>query len=93
MNSRKDDEPLNFGPVTSMWMDAIGIRTINELQATGLEETFRQLILHGFNANALMLYALEGRLTNTHWNDVPDKRKAELRKIAADTKKKISAMK
>lgn len=53
----------------------------------GIEEAYRQMVAHGFNVNALMLYAMEGALSDTHWNDSPDERKAELRRISARIKK------
>lgn len=90
MKQTKDtDVPLNFGPITSIWMDAIGIHTVGQLEEIGIEEAFRQLVLHRFNANALMLYALEARLEGIQWYEVSQQRRNELKNIAANIKKHI----
>jgi hypothetical protein len=89
MSKSSKNEPLNFGPVTSKWMDAIGIKTIGELEDTGLEETYERLLLHGFNATAVMLYALDARLNGIGWEDVSPQRREELKRLAANVKKRL----
>lgn len=79
----------NLGPVSGGWLKTIGIETLADLKKIGIEAAFEGLVLQGFNVNALMLYGMEGALTDTHWNEIPDNRKAELRKIASEIKKKI----
>jgi DNA transformation protein and related proteins len=84
------NEPVkNLGPVSGGWLKTIGVETRADLEKMGIEAAFEGLVLQGFNVNALMLYAMEGALTDTNWNEVPDKRKAELRKIASEIKKRI----
>jgi hypothetical protein len=79
----------NLGTVSGGWLKTIGVETRDDLEKIGIEAAFEGLILQGFTVNALMLYAMEGALRDTHWNEIPDKRKAELRKMAADIKKQI----
>ena len=79
----------NLGPVSGGWLKTIGIETRDELEKMGIEAAFEGLVLQGFNVNALMLYAMEGALRDTHWNEIPQKRKAELRIMASEIKKKI----
>lgn len=79
----------NLGPVSGGWLKTIGVETRADLEKMGIEAAFEGLVLQGFAVNALMLYAMEGALHDTHWNEIPDSRKAELRKMAADIKKQI----
>lgn len=79
----------NLGPISAGWLKTIGIETRDDLQKIGIDAAFEGLVLQGFKVNALMLYAMEGALRDTHWNKIPAPRKAELRKMAADIKKKI----
>jgi len=76
----------NMGPVSTIWLRAIGVETIEDLEKIGLEEAFRRLVEYGFNVNALMLYGMEGALTGIHWNAIGDRRKAELRQLAKQIK-------
>ena len=75
-----------MGPITTIWLRAIGVETVEDLKNMGIEEAFKRLLEDGFNVNALMLYAMEGALTGTHWNAIGDARKAELRELARSTK-------
>lgn len=79
----------NLGPISGGWLKTIGIETQADLEKMGIEAAFEGLVLQGFNVNALMLYAMEGALCDTHWNEIPQKRKAELRKLANDIKKRL----
>ncbi len=79
----------NMGPVSTMWLREVGIGTLEELESVGLEEGFRRMVMHGFNVNALMLYGMEGALRGLHWNAIGDKRKADLRDMAARVKKEL----
>jgi DNA transformation protein and related proteins len=76
----------NMGPISTIWLRTIGVETMEDLRTIGLEEAFRRLVEYGFKVNALMLYAMEGALTNTHWNAIGDARKAELRALAKRVK-------
>lgn len=79
----------NLGPISGGWLKTIGIETRADLEKMGIDAAFEGLVLQGFNVNALMLYAMEGALRDTHWNEIPQKRKAELRKLANDIKKRL----
>lgn len=79
----------NLGPISGGWLNTIGIETRADLEKMGIEAAFEGLVLQGFNVNALMLYAMEGALRDIHWNEIPEKRKAELRKMAKDIKKRL----
>lgn len=79
----------NLGPVSGSWLRSIGIETKSDLEKIGVEAAFEALVLQGYTVNALMLYAMEGALCDTHWNEIPQKRKAELRKLANDIKKRL----
>ena len=69
---------LNLGPKSAGWLWAIGIHTVEELRAVGAVPAFLELRRAGFDVSVVMLYALEGALTGTHWLEVKRTRKQEL---------------
>jgi DNA transformation protein and related proteins len=72
----------NIGPVSAEWLRAVGIRTLEELQAVGAIEAYRLVRLHGFNASLNLLYALEAAIRDLHWTALPEGVKTKLKKAA-----------
>ena len=72
------DRGLNLGPKSTTWLNAIGIFTLDDLRRIGAVPAFLELRRAGFNVSIVMLYALEGALTDTHWLTVKRERKQEL---------------
>jgi len=75
---------LNLGPVSTKWLNAIGVRTRRDLAMLGSIEVYRLLKLQGYNASLNLVYAIEGALRGCDWNRLPSKLKAELKARAAD---------
>ncbi|CAN5726065.1 hypothetical protein BH11VER1_BH11VER1_21560 [soil metagenome] len=72
------EEGLNLGPMSRAMLAEIGIHTLDELRRAGAVNTYLKLKLLGQPTSLVMLYALEGAITNTHWLVVKRERKREL---------------
>lgn len=63
----------NLGMATVNILHAIGINNYQELSEIGAVEAYIRIKSRGINVSKVMLYALQGALTDTHWNDLaPD---------------------
>jgi DNA transformation protein and related proteins len=70
----------NIGPVTERWLNEVGIHTPDDLERVGVLEAYRQVSeRHPQAASLLLLYALQGALWNTQWNQIPREEKARLK--------------
>ncbi|MBS1904321.1 MAG: TfoX/Sxy family protein [Bacteroidetes bacterium] len=78
---------LNIGPKSAQWLREVGVYTTADIERIGVLDVFRLLVERGINPAVVMLYALEGAITNTHWNEIGDERKAALRKEGQRIKK------
>ncbi|MEY4484840.1 MAG: hypothetical protein RL693_2292 [Verrucomicrobiota bacterium] len=72
------EEGLNLGAKSRAMLAEIGIHTLDDLRRAGSVNTYLELKLRGQPASLVMLYALEGAITNTHWLVVKRERKREL---------------
>ena len=72
----------NLGPVSEEWLRAVGIRSKEDLEKTGSVEAYLMVKRHGFNPSLNLLYALEGALSDVHWTELSDERKAKLKRAA-----------
>ena len=68
----------NLGPKSAAWLRQVGLRTRDDLAATGPVEAFMRVRRAGFRPGLNLLYAIEGALQDTHWQEVPEARRAEL---------------
>ena len=69
----------NLGPTSVGRLCACGITTAEELRRVGVVMAYR-IVRHRFpHTNALLLYALHGALTDTHWNGLAPATKERLR--------------
>ena len=68
----------NIGPKGAAWLRQVGLRTHEDLLATGAVEAFMRVKRAGFKPSLILLYALEGALRDCHWQEVPDERRVEL---------------
>ncbi len=71
----------NIGKTIAQLLGDVGIYNEDELREAGPAEAFRRI--EGSYPGATVpvcyyLYSLEGALTGTHWNSVPERRKREL---------------
>jgi DNA transformation protein len=72
----------NIGPKSAAWLRQVGLRTEEDLRATGALEAFMRVKRAGFKPSLNLLYALEGALVGCHWQEVPQERRAELLQAA-----------
>lgn len=73
----------NIGPTIARRLNEIGVYTLAELHNMGPAKAY-QAIKQQYPDKTLpvcyYLYSFEGALTDTHWNDIPEKRKQQLLK-------------
>ena len=68
----------NIGPKSAAWLRQVGLRSLDEIAAVGVVETFMKVRRAGFKPSLNLLYALEGAVLDCHWQEVPDARRIEL---------------
>jgi len=68
----------NIGPKSAAWLRQVGLRTHEDVAALGTVEAFMRVKRAGFKPTLNLLYAIEGALTDRHWQEIPDERRAEL---------------
>ncbi len=74
----------NIGPKSAAWLRDMGIHTRDDLQKMGVVMAWK-ILKHQRpeQVNLLLLYALEGALSDRHWNALDPKRKAALKQAAS----------
>ena len=77
----------NIGPKIASRLNEIGVNSRKDLQRIGAVEAHKQ-IKRNYPDETLpvcyYLYSFEGAVTDTHWNDIPEKRKQALRKLISE---------
>ncbi|CAN5835953.1 hypothetical protein BH20ACT6_BH20ACT6_17490 [soil metagenome] len=73
-----------FGPTTARWLVGIGIDSYADIDALGSLEVYRRLQASRPGVGLNAPWALECLLLGCHWRDLPDSRKAELRRELED---------
>ena len=68
----------NLGMASVNILRAIGINTYADLQRTGAVDAYKRIRARDINVSKVMLYALQGALMDTHWNDLTPALKAQL---------------
>ena len=68
----------NLGAASVNILRAIGVNSYDDLKAMGPVNAYRRIKARGINVSKVMLYALQGALTDTHWNDLAPDLKAKL---------------
>ena len=61
----------NLGPKSELWLNAIGVYTLQDLQDMGAIDCCRILQGHGYNVSLNLAYAIEGALRDIHWTKLP----------------------
>lgn len=74
----------NLGPESASMLQEVGIATADDLRRLGGPMAYA-ILKHRFGArvNRLFLYALEGALTDRHWNSFTPEEKAALTEAAS----------
>jgi len=68
----------NLGTASVNILNAVGIKTRQDLQRIGSVNAFLKIKARGIRVSKVMLYALEGALLNTHWKELNSDHKAQL---------------
>ncbi|WP_299732076.1 TfoX/Sxy family protein [uncultured Endozoicomonas sp.] len=71
-------ELKNLGKTSVQWLNAVGIRTLEQLHDVGSVAAYCKVRSRGFKVSKVLLYALEGALIGSHWNDLDSDHKARL---------------
>lgn len=71
----------NLGPRVAQQLASVGINTIDKFRSTGSVAAYVKLLRGCTNVGMNMLWALEGALTNTHWEEVKREHGPRLLKI------------
>ncbi len=74
----------NLGPVSTQWLAAAGIHTLEDLRKVGVVNAYNLVRAQGRNASLNLLWALQGALTNTRWNALPESVKQDLKRRIKD---------
>ncbi len=75
----------NIGKRSAGWLQAVGIRTEQELSEAGPVEAYRRAKSAFPDQVTLnLLYALQGALLDIHWSELPPGMKTQLRREAEE---------
>lgn len=81
----------NLGEKTALWLVDAGVRSRSEMAKLGAIEVCRRMLLAGHPVSLVAAYAIEGALTDTHWNQIPAQKKLEVQRLFAVMKRGIAA--
>ena len=73
----------NIGPTSAAWLCEAGITSCAELERVGAVMAYLIVRHHRPGVHSLLLFALHGALTDTHWASLDPATKARLRAEAA----------
>ena len=79
----------NLGEKTALWLLDAGVKTKSELAKLGAIEVCRRMLQAGHPVSVVAAYAIEGALTDTHWNEIPASKKLELQRLFAIMKREL----
>ena len=68
----------NLGNTSINWLHAIGINSLEDLQSKGAVKAYHEIKQRGIRVSKVLLYALHGAMTDTHWNDLNEQSKRDL---------------
>lgn len=81
----------NLGEKTAIWLVDAGVRSRSEMAKLGAIEVCRRMLLAGHPVSLVAAYAIEGALTDTHWNHIPPQKRLEVQRLFAVMKRGIAA--
>lgn len=71
-------ELKNLGKTSVQWLNAVGIRTLEQLHEVGAVVAYCKVRDRGFKVSKVLLYAIEGALIGAHWNELDCEHKQRL---------------
>ena len=70
---------LNIGPKSTQWLEAVGIRTEEDLEELGAVEAYRRVkAAFPGRVSLNLLWGLQGALLDLPWNELPPEMKDRL---------------
>jgi DNA transformation protein len=75
----------NLGSASVNILHAVGINSYEDLKKTGPVEVYLRIQRRNIHVSKVMLYALQGALLDTHWNDLAPELKQQLLSDAEET--------
>ena len=79
----------NIGPKSAAWLRQTGIRSHEDLVATGSLAAYVRVKRAGFKPSLNLLYALEGAIMGCHWQELPEERRNALVAAAGEEVAKL----
>jgi DNA transformation protein len=71
----------NIGPKSAQWLEAVGIKTLEDLEDLGAVEAYRRVkAAFPGRVSLNLLWALQGALLDLPWNELPPEMKIKLQK-------------
>ena len=90
-DNRTISEMRNLGPACEADLNRAGIKTAQQVIDCGVTETFIKMLIGrkkvGRSAkccNAAYLYAIHGAIHDVDWREIPERKKQEYKKFAAE---------
>ena len=77
-------ELKNLGNTSINWLRAIGVHSKADLHSKGAVAAYHEIKQRGIRVSKVLLYALHGALTDTHWNDLDTATKQRLLDLAEE---------
>lgn len=71
-------ELKNLGNTSIHWLHTIGINSLDDLKQKGAIAAYNEIKQRGIRVSKVLLYALHGAMTDTHWNDLDPETKRQL---------------
>ncbi len=71
----------NIGPKSAQWLEAVGIKTLDDLEELGAVEAYKRVkAAFPGRVSLNMLWGLQGALLDLPWNELPPEMKEKLRR-------------
>jgi len=83
-------DALNLGPKSGEWLRQVGIEDLDSLKQKGAINAYLAVEALGIKPSLNLLYALEGAITDTHWQTVKVRYKTDLILALDAAKMKVS---
>lgn len=72
----------NLGPVSRVWLDAVGVPDLVTLQALGAVAVYQRIKAAGFPASRNLLYAMAAAIQGVEWRQLTVEQRAALNEAA-----------
>ena len=71
-------ELKNLGNTSIHWLRTIGVHSQQDLKEKGAVAAYTEIKQRGIRVSKVLLYALHGAMTDTHWTELDDGTKQRL---------------